>query len=263
MRIPKNIKSKWRKRSAVAASQPFETIRIGQANTLGKINIQPDRIFLDTMVSVVTADFVRPAWYQGSSFEDGQRHRARAAEAYSIHRHHHHRCHSRRTHHHRFSQYPRIEIDTSGHSEGKIQNQVQKAQPIVIEKISVSQNIQYPREVLEALENEKKVLLGQRAKVAEENIKNLINQKRVESEIINRTNLAQTDRSILEQFNELFANDPKRAARYILLMRYAHEAGRAVDGAEELLSHEIIALVDQLNHQLDDGPKPVNKTHPN
>ena len=146
----------------------------------------------------------------------------------------------------------------------KIQNQVQKAQPIVIEKISVSQNIQYPREVLEALENEKKVLLGQRAKVAEENIKNLINQKRVESEIINRTNLAQTDRSILEQFNELFANDPKRAARYILLMRYAHEAGRAVDGGQKSYSpHEIIALVDQLNHQLDDGPKPVNKTHPN
>ena len=40
-------------------SQPFETIEIGQANTLGKINIQPDRIFLDTMVSVVTSDFVR------------------------------------------------------------------------------------------------------------------------------------------------------------------------------------------------------------
>ena len=61
-----------------------------------------------------------------------------------------------------------------------------------------------------------------------------------------------------------FANDPKRAARYILLMRYAHEAGRALDGEKKSYSpNDIIALVDQLDHQLDDGPEPVDKSQQN
>jgi len=128
---------------------------------------------------------------------------------------------------------------------------------ITLDSLYILPNISYPIEVVQAMKEEKDIVLKQRPKLANENFKNMLHMKQIDTEIINRKKLATVDAATLEKVRTLLDDDSKLAARYILLMRYAHETGRAITHTqEEHTPEDVLSMLGQLEDHIDPAPGP-------
>lgn len=128
---------------------------------------------------------------------------------------------------------------------------------ITLVDLYILPNISYPIEVIEAMEQEKDIVLKQRPQLAKANFENMMRMKEIDTEVINRTKLAKVDAETLDKVKTVLGDDSKLAARYILLMRYAHETGRTITHSEEEhTAEDVLSMLGQLENQIDPAPGP-------
>ena len=117
---------------------------------------------------------------------------------------------------------------------------------INLSKVAISPNILFEADIEATLAQEANVRLIGRAELAKAEIANTISEEAVASEVKNRKALAQADaESIAFVIPEL--QDPKEAARFIVLMRYAYELSRfGPGGVEEVSFSKLLDTIREL-----------------
>ena len=120
-----------------------------------------------------------------------------------------------------------------------------------LSKVGISSNIEFAPEIEDALAEEANIKLKGRATLAKAKIDNTIAEDAVASEATNRKTLAEADaESIAAVIPQL--QDPKEAARFIVLMRYAYELSRLGPGViQEVSFSKLLDTIRELLSPLD------------